>query len=53
VLIGEHDELGPVPGTQFGHRPVSADAGFSAIPNVRHVIPGADGIRNLLEPNED
>jgi predicted nucleic acid-binding protein len=32
---------------------VSADAGFSAIPNVRHVIPDANGIRSLLEPNKD
>jgi uncharacterized protein len=32
---------------------VSADAGFSAIPNVRHIIPDAGGIHNLLEPSED
>ena len=29
---------------------VSADGGFSAIANIRHVVPDADGIRNLLEP---
>ena len=27
---------------------VSADAGFSAVANIRHVIPDADGIRSLL-----
>ncbi|HLX48795.1 MAG TPA: PIN domain-containing protein [Streptosporangiaceae bacterium] len=29
---------------------VSADAGFSAIAYIPHVIPDADGIRGLLEP---
>ena len=32
---------------------VSADVGFSAIANIRHVVPDADGIRCLLEPDED
>jgi len=30
---------------------VSADAGFSTVANIRHVIPDADGIRWLLEPD--
>ena len=32
---------------------VSADAGFSAIANIRHVIPDADGIHHLLDPHQD
>ena len=32
---------------------VSADAGFSAIANIRHVIPDEGGIRHLLERDED
>jgi len=27
---------------------VSADEGFSAVPNIRHVVPDGDGIRSLL-----
>jgi uncharacterized protein len=32
---------------------VSADGGFSALANVRHVIPDADGLRHLLERGGD
>lgn len=28
---------------------VSADGGFSAVPNIRHVVPDADGIQSLLD----
>lgn len=32
---------------------VSADAGYSAVANIRHVVPDADGVRDLLEPREN
>jgi len=28
---------------------VSADTGFSAVANIRHIVPDADGIRLLLD----
>lgn len=31
---------------------VSADGGFSAVPNIRHVIPDANGIRSVLGQHE-
>jgi uncharacterized protein len=32
---------------------VSADTGFSAITNIRHVVPDEDGIQQLLDDHED
>jgi predicted nucleic acid-binding protein len=32
---------------------VSADAGFSAVANIRHVVPDADGIRDLIGRPQD
>ena len=32
---------------------VSADTGFSAIPDIRHIVPDADGIRYLLGSSEE
>jgi len=32
---------------------VSADTGFSGIPSVRHVVPDADGVRELLGASEE
>lgn len=31
---------------------VSADSGFSAVPDIRHVMPDTAGVRLLLEPTE-